>query len=60
MLASALTYIQGRQLKQPIKQSHFIPEYLGERKQVVNKTLEEQQKEFAAFHTKLKSMTGKP
>lgn len=60
MLASSLMYIEGRQLKQPIEQSKFIPDYLGERKQTnSNKTVKQQQQEFAAFHGKLKSMTGK-
>lgn len=48
-------------LKQPIKESYFIPDYLGERKPAsgASKTLEQQEQEFAAFHSKLKSMTGK-
>jgi hypothetical protein len=55
-LISALTFIEGRTLKQPIKENKFIPDYLGEHKQVTsNKTLEEQQQEFSAFHAKLKS-----
>jgi len=60
MLASNLTFIEGRQLKKPIDPNKFIPNYLGERKVITsNKTLEEQQAEFAAFRDKLKSMTGK-
>ncbi len=58
MLTSNLTFIEGRQLKQPIKENKFIPNYLGEREEVVShKTLEQQQAEFAAFASKLKSMS---
>jgi len=59
MLISNLTYIEGRTLKQPLKMDKFVPDYLGERKHTSDKTLTEQQAEFAAFHNKLKSMTGK-
>jgi len=58
MLISNLTYIEGRQLKQPMKINNLIPDYLGIRENISNnKTLEEQQKEFSAFAAKLKAMS---
>lgn len=59
MLVSNLTYIQGRQLKDFVDQYKFIPDYLGNRGIVKtgNKTLEQQEQEFKAFHSKLKSMS---
>lgn len=58
-LISYLTFIEGRQLKTPIKSNVLIPDYLGNRGIVKtgNKTLEQQEQEFKAFHSKLKSMS---
>lgn len=60
-LISSLTYIQGRQLKNYVNENAFIPDYLGNRGEIKtsNKTLEQQENEFKAFHAKLKSMSGK-
>jgi hypothetical protein len=60
MLASFLSYAEGRKLKHPIKESALIPDYLGKRVTVsgASISLEEQQKEFSAFAAKLKSMAG--
>jgi len=59
MLISVLTFMEGRQLKQPLKESRFIPDYLGTRTRSHEPTLEEQQRDFAAFHSKLKAIQPK-
>ena len=59
-LLSNLMYVEGRQLKNPIKAIQFIPDYLGTRGKVSHEpTLEEQEAQFKAFVSKLKSVSPK-
>ena len=58
-MLSVLTYASGRTLKRPVDAEVFMPTYLDIPRPTVNKSLEQQQAEFAAFNKKLKSKTGK-
>jgi len=58
MLASVLSYVSGRTLKNPVPEKTFIPDYLGERKPTHEPTLAEQEAQMKAFADKLKAATG--
>jgi hypothetical protein len=59
MLASVLSYVEGRTLKQPIPEHTFVPDYLGERKPAGDISLEQQERDMARFAAKLKAMQGR-
>lgn len=58
-MLSVLTYASGRTLKRPVDMDVFMPHYLDAPKKTVNKSLEQQRDEFAAFAAKLKAVQGK-
>lgn len=55
-MLSVLTYSNGRTLKRPVEAEKFMPRYIEDTSLPVNKSLERQQQEFAAFAAKLKAI----
>ncbi len=61
MLASLTANISGKTLKDPVPESLFLPDYLGEREQVnTEKSIEQQAEEALAFRERLAGMRVKP
>lgn len=60
MLAAVIANVSGKTLKHAMKEIDFLPDFLKERKQsVVEKSIELQRKEWAAFKEKYQAAQGK-
>ena len=57
-MLSVLTYASGRTLKRPVDVDTFMPKYIDAPKRTSTPSLEQQQAEFSAFASKLKSVQG--
>lgn len=60
MVAAVIANVSGKSLKRAMKESDFMPHYIQEQnKIVVEKSLEQQRLEFAAFKAQLQAAQGK-
>ena len=61
MLAAVIANISGKSLKHPMRETDFIPDFLGERNKpvVIEKSLEQQKLEWANFKEKYQAAQGK-
>lgn len=59
MLAAVIVNISGKSLKRTMREADFMPDFLQKQPVVVEKSLEVQRLEFAAFKQKLQAAQGK-